>query len=685
MKRYIHITAIVLLAAGSSPALGQGPLPHSPFQMRISQLPEGHQNGVGANPSEWIKFADPFGLFNQENGITDGEAAQFSSDCRYIITATKTDGRYINRNPDGSSPRGTYEWNFRKHPTMATARLRLWNAATGEMIWEKHRSRGPDNDGDFRPDDQPADRADEIEIAAFSPDDEYVAAGGEDDKIEIWRIKDDATGDLLSDPVLVKTFHTAAGVDGMIYSHRGDLIFAGTENAGEVEVFRVQGDPTTWRKMGVFKHGGAPGNAVNSLEITQDDEYVATHGTNREGVFWDLTVTRDNTDLITDVNMTKIATLGDTSHFFGSGREARFSNDGGPEGSKETYLTLTNERDYMTRVYHVDELKSYRGPHDDQNRVPAPLHRLVSGDAPASQVQAIGTEVEPADFTKSGRFYIQDGDSRGPGNTGPNNQVLPGFFRIYETAEWATKPTGEEPDPIWVQRALSTEFLNFNHDDTRLASGQGDGTLRVWDIAITDARTIESEGFNENPQLHSRWTLSGSRSTTRGDDEWGTGSQVHQDGVQLIGERGTQYLAADNLQGETHALTLNDAWDISGFTNRQVQFAAAAAPRAFESGDFLRLLADLDDDGTFEATIAEFLPDGDGDLAWNGHKLSSLFEDDAGNDYYTFQDFFVDLEPLLPANFGGKIRFQIQANTDSSLEEIGFDSLRVTGVPVPER
>ena len=682
VKRGLHVGAIAALAVGCPAAWGQDALPNAPYRMEIGQLPAGFQDGVGGDPADWIKFADPFGLFNEENGITDGEAAQFSSDGRYVITSSKADGRYVNRTPDGSAPGGQYEWDFDTDPAMATARLRLWDARTGELVWEKGRSRGPDSDDDFRPDDQPADHADEIEIASFSPDDRYVAAGGEDDQIEIWRIKDLATGALLDDPVLVRTFNTAAAVDGMTYSHRGDLLFAGTENAGEVEVYRVQGDPDTWQKMGVFQHGGAPGNAVNSLDITQDDEYVATHGTNREGVFWDLEVARDRSGLITGVDMTKVATLGDTSDFQGSGREARFSNDGGPDGSGETYLILTNERDYLTRVYEVDELKSYTGPQDDQGQVPQPVLRLRNGDNPPGTLPAFGTEVEPAAFTSSGRFFVNDGDSRDPSGN-PNGLVFPGFLRVYETAEWEGKPPGEEPDPIWVERALSTEFIAFNPGDTNLASVHGDGTLRLWDVAITDARTIASEGFNEPAATHNRWTLAGDRSATGAtpDAGWGTSSNVNRDGWTFVGERGTHYVAADGLGGETHTLTLNEAWDIGGFTDRQLQFAAVAAPGAFESGDFLRLLADLDGDGAFETTIAEFLPDGDGDLAWDGRKLNDLFEDDAGNGFYAFTDFFVDLEALLPGDFGGAIRFQLQARTDSPAEELGFDSLRVTGVP----
>lgn len=893
MKRFSIIVTAALAAVGvAQSVLAQAPLPDAPFRMSNANLPAGHQNGVGTDPADWIQFADPFGLFDQENGITDGETTQFNGDGTLIISVNKSDGRYVNTPPDGQSPSSSsYKWDFNTNPTMATSRLRLWNAQTGQLIWEKHRSRGPDTDGDFRPDDQPSDREDEIEVGSFSPDDRYVAAAGEDDKIEIWRIRDVTTGALLSDPVLAKTFNTSASVDGMVYSHSGELLFAGTENAGKGDIFRVQGDPDTWQKIGDFDHGDQGGNAINSIDISQDDEYVATHGSNRVGVFWDLEVTRDGSGFITAAQMTRIATLNEKDGYYGSGREARFSNDGGPDGSNETFVIYVNERDYLTRVYSLEELKNYSGPANDPSQAPQPIHWLITGDKPASQKEANGTEVEVTAFTSDGRFFLQDGDSRGDASVGhsTNFAVFPGFFRIYETTEWLDNSSDEQPDPIWVERAMSTESANFSPDNARLASGHGDGTLRVWDVAITEARTIESEAFNETSEAAARWTLAGSRATPvaaklmttatgadgadayiestapnsakgatdsgrvriknktsnspeqrktylrfdltaapfapdtvqnlvlslfadgadsvnpvtielrgildgaagdaasdwaedaitfdnapqnesgnglgaqttlldtltlaanpaspsdrftfsdnqefswsstaldefvrddtnglvtfiliyrdpsdstlglkskenasgninapqlgissgPGGDDFGSNTEVPQ-ATEFIGERGPRYLAIDNLGGEPHSLTLNAAWDIGAFTERQVQFAAVSAPGVFEAGDYLRLLADLDENGSFETTIAEFLPDVDGDLAWNGDgmKLNNLFEADDGTDFYPFQDIFVDLEPLLPTGFSGKIRFRVEAATDDSDEEIGFDSLRITG------
>ena len=165
-------------------------------------------------------------------------------------------------------------------------------------------------------------------------------------------------------------------------------------------------------------------------------------------------------------------------------------------------------------------------------------------------------------------------------------------------------------------------------------------------------------------------------------NHWGSNGDVAHSSP-FRGHRGERYLAANDLGGETHALEINEAWDISNFHDRQVQFAAVAAPGVFEAGDFLRLKADLDGDDTFETTIAEFLPDGAGDLALDGSgaKLNAVFLDDDGvTEFYYFTDFFVDLEPFLSGGFGGTIRFRVEANTDADDEEIGFDSLRVTGV-----
>jgi WD40 repeat protein len=607
--------------------------------------------------TEWINFADPAGALNKERGITDAEAAVFDRYGKLLVTCSKADGRHPSK----------------KHGK--TAHVSLWNVETGEMIWDRDRSRAPDEDGDGYPDDQPENREDEVEIAIFNPSGHFVAAGGEDDKIEVWRVraKDHGADEWLEEPVLVKTFHTGDGnpetddaaVDSMTWSHDGRLLMAGTEGGGIVEVFRTQGEPETWKLVHKARHGGRPGWAVNSLDLTEDDQWVGTVGTDTLGCFWRLDVTEDAEGLITDVNMEKLATLksGNGKRVDGSGREARFE----PNGDRHFIFTL--ERTGLIMVYSVEELKAYDGPEDQG---PEPIQILTNGDEIKD-----GNEIEPAAYSSDGRFLAHDGDTR---VNGDSDGIFPGYLRIVETGQ--IQEGAPMPDPVYVQRAQATEFISFSPDNSLLASGHGDGTVRLWHTNISGSETVASEAFNELTEDAGRWELSGGGSTTGGRAQWGISGEIEHK-TPFRGHHGLFYLAANDLGGEPHALQLNEAWDLSGFTDRTLHFAAVAAPGAFEAGDFLRLLADTTGDGNFNLVLAEFLPDADGDLALGGQggqKLNSVFLDDDGKkEFYTFEGYTLDLDALLPEDFGGSIRFRVEASTDADDEEIGFDNLRVTG------
>lgn len=614
-----------------------------PITLTLAEKPDG---------DPWINMADPAGILNVENGITDAEAAEFDRDGKLLVTCSKADGRHPSEEHGKS------------------AHVSVWNVATGELVWDRRRSRGPDENGDGFPDDQPSNHEDEVEIAMFSPDGRFVAAGGEDDKIEIWRVRADDHGadEWLAEPALEQTFHTGdgdpetddAGVDAMSWTHDGRLLLAGTEQGGKVEIFRTQGDPATWKFLHKANHGGLPHYAVNSIDVSEDDRFVGTAGTDTNGAFWRLEVTEDDNGLITEAKLIKTATLSalNGKKRDGSGREARFE----PGGDRHFIFTL--EQTGLVQVYDTAQLKAYDGP---PSQGPEPIQILTNGHKIKD-----GNEIEPAAYSTDGRFLVHDGDTRVRGSS---EGIFPGYLRIIETAEiGAGLPM---PDPVFQQRALATEYLCFNPDNTKLASGHGDGTVRLWNVAISGAETIRSEAFNDpwDPEPGS---------AAAGAGNWGCSLRVNHR-TAFRGHRGQHYLAAKNLKGETHIHTIAEPWRIGDHTERGLQFAAVAAPGVFEDGDFLRLVADTDGDGEFETTLAEFLPDSDGDLALNGaggRKLNAVFLDDDGKtEFYSFEDYFINLEAVLPADFGGEIRLAVEMSTDANDEEIGFDSLRVTGKP----
>jgi WD40 repeat protein len=360
-----------------------------------------------------------------------------------------------------------------------------------------------------------------------------------------------------------------------MYSHSGELLLADTEEADTVEIFRTSGDPSTWDKVGEADHGGSPDQAVNSDDLTEDDQFIGTAGTN--GKLWPLEVTRDGSGQITSASLNEIAEMTEPND---TGREARFDNKQGD------HLASSVEADQAVRIYDVSELQDNSGA--------GPVQTLRN-DGNVSQ----GNEVEPVAYTSDRRFMIADGSAGG---------VAPAFLRVYETAQ--IEPGAPEPDPIYVraENVFSTEYLDFNGDDSKLISARDDGTVKLWNVSISGARTLGAEAFNELTSDHDRWSLSGSVATTNGDNDWGVTADgegtVQQNDVDFLGHRGQRFLAADNLQGEIHTLALNEAFDLSGEfdAQRQIQSAAAAEEGAYESDDFLRLLADVDGDEMISST-----------------------------------------------------------------------------------
>ncbi len=604
---------------------------------------------------KWAALADPAGQVNGplRNGIASTESAEFSRDGQYIVTVSKADGRM-------ASPSGS--------PHDGTAHMRLWDLE-GNMIWDVKRSRGPLVPATGRPNDQPSDRVDEMENAAFSRDDRYIAAVGDDSKVEIWQVRDLDTHAILPTPTLVRTFNTAGCIDSVHYTHEGSLLMVGAEDSGTLEIFRVQGDPGTWQSMRTVNHNTTvkANQAINSLDTTADGRYIATAGTDQRGVLWEMDVTRDSSGLITDVQVNRLATMTQPTS---TTREMRFQPDT-PHG--DAIVAMTAEHDQATYIYRLQDLVDHAGP---ATSGPDPIHTLRASNT----ANKIGNPTEAGGFTPDGKYLIFSGKTRA--DAGGAGSIDPAFLRVYETKELSS--AGPEPDPIYVRRqdVYNTEYLSVNPAGDLLTTAHHDGSVRLWDIHTSGAETIASEGFNEPTDVANRWTLRGPRATTDGAIAPGStksfGTSNHLDPKShFIGHRGSQYISMLQLGDSVHTLTMNEAWDLSGSTDLQVQFAAAASLDSFGTDDFLRLRADLNGDNNFDVIIAEFV----GDAESNRMVLAS---DKSLSLNRTFTDFYFDLEPLLPTDFGHQIRFQLEASSKSDDASMGFDSLRVTGSAVPE-
>ncbi len=626
----------------------------------------------------WYRFADPGAVdpaveptqalphpgdaWNNDLGEVGGESATFSSDSQLVLTTSRSNAR----SKDDETPLYVHERNGN------TSHLRLWDIQ-GNLLWDRARSRGPDEvdnetgnpPPDGLPDDLPPDNNDELEHAEFtvheSNRDRYVVAGGEDDVIEVWEVRD-ADGNTLAEPNFVREMTIPGGrdaaFDSLGFNATGELLGGGTEYFGTLEVWRATGHPSTWEHVGFASHGGAAnGKAVNEFDFSDDSEFLVTAGTDQNGGFWKVHITREETSgEITAVTFDRLATMPQPRR---SAKAARIE----PKTGRHAVI---GSKDQIMYVFDTERLKTG----DD-----TPVMELRNGIYHGVD-RMTGVEIEPGAYSRGGRFLVNGGGPEEHFQKHPTTaNYQSSFFRIFETAQ--IQQGAPEPDPVWVQPAFHTEFFFFNTDDSLLATSHDDGTVRIWNSKITGAETIAAEGFNELTQDHSRWTLTGGGSewevTHDRPDSWDRGlnsSPPVPQNANWAGHRGTRYLGADNLGGQLAALELAGAWDLTGYTDIGLVFAAAAIPGEFETGDFLRLLADTNDDDTFETTVAEFLPDSSGNLALNGdgRALTAVFE-----------DFVIDLGALLPEDFAGSIRFRIEAQNDSGDEEMAFDSLRVYG------
>lgn len=163
----------------------------------------------------WSRVADALGE------IGSVESVEFSPDGKYIVSGTKYDNSVI-----------------------------MWRTSDGTELWRQYAEQ-------------------EIERVGWSADGKYVASASEDYLVTVYEAEN---GEVF------KVLKHARGIDGVTWSHKGNLLVTGEEKIildndstlGWIRVF----DMFSGKEIKTLNFG----NTVNELFFTQDDQYLLAVG-----------------------------------------------------------------------------------------------------------------------------------------------------------------------------------------------------------------------------------------------------------------------------------------------------------------------------------------------------------------------------------------------------------------------
>jgi WD40 repeat protein len=180
----------------------------------------------------WTALGDRSGAVDMDNDTASVESVEFSPDGRFVVSGSKgvmKDGKRVGQ------------------------AVKLWRVADGKEIWTR-------------------ERADEVEAVSFSRNGQFIAAGGEDNQIELLRS---------SDGSLIRALSLQASCDALRFTPDGKFLAIGDE-AQQISIYKV----SNWTIQNVVKHGGMADNAVNSIDFTHDNHLMASGGSNGEVKVW---------------------------------------------------------------------------------------------------------------------------------------------------------------------------------------------------------------------------------------------------------------------------------------------------------------------------------------------------------------------------------------------------------------
>ena len=162
----------------------------------------------------WARVADVLG----EAGSV--ESVEFSPDGRFMVSGSKYDYSVI-----------------------------MWRTSDGEELWRKY-----------------ADQ--EIERVGWSSDGKFIASASEDRRVTVYHAHDGS---------IYRTIDHSQGIDGLTWSHRGNLLVTGEEKTeakngtnGWIRVFNIHDD----KEIVILDFG----NTVNELFFSKDDVYLLAVG-----------------------------------------------------------------------------------------------------------------------------------------------------------------------------------------------------------------------------------------------------------------------------------------------------------------------------------------------------------------------------------------------------------------------
>ncbi|MDX2212174.1 MAG: PA14 domain-containing protein [Oculatellaceae cyanobacterium bins.114] len=279
----------------------------------------------------------------------------------------------------------------------ADGKLRFYSSS-GQKLWEAQFNNNTGTSG-------------EIESIAFSPNGQYIAAGGNVGGVKIYQA---SNGQLLRSL-------SASEVDGMAWSPNGQLLaFA---NGNSVNVYNT----SDWSRRYSFSTGGA----TNSIEFTKDSQSIISAGSSRR-----VYINRASDG--TQIRSFTAAASG------GSVKSVRLSPDG-------DLIATANGKDTSFSVFRLDGTLV--------SRVDIPNDAYI---------------VESLAWSPDGKSLVVGG---GGGDGTRSTSAL----RVYRTSDWRLVQNVQG-------HAQGIEYIDFAPDGTILTSSE-DGSIIRWTAPSGDAAT----------------------------------------------------------------------------------------------------------------------------------------------------------------------------------------------------